>query len=55
MSVKTATGRHVARSWSARYWVVCLAAASLCACSNDAPRRAHAGETSRFDVAGAQR
>ncbi|HEY7893688.1 MAG TPA: PQQ-dependent dehydrogenase, methanol/ethanol family [Gemmatimonadaceae bacterium] len=36
-------------------WAACLAVASLGACTQDAPRQAHASEASRFDVATAQR
>ena len=36
-------------------WAAALAIASLFACSNNTPQKAHAGETSRFDAAGAQR
>ncbi|HTL95936.1 MAG TPA: PQQ-binding-like beta-propeller repeat protein [Gemmatimonadaceae bacterium] len=55
MTMDTARGRHVARSRGVRCWAVGLAIASVCACSNDTPQRAHASVASRFDVAGAQR
>src|SRR5690242_2191012 len=55
MTMDAARGRHVARSRGVRCWAVGLAIASVCACSNDTPQRAHASVASRLDVAGAQR
>src|SRR6185312_11708074 len=55
MTMDTERGGHVARSRGVRCWAAGLAIATVCACSNDTPPRAHAGVASRLDVAGAQR